>query len=231
MPPANLNNASMKTRKFMLIAILLLLPVAYAQQPDSPRPERIRVSSGVAEGQIIRRIDPVYPKEAQENHIQGEVVLTATISKEGNIINLKVVSGHPLLADAAVEAVKQWKYRPYILNDEPVEIETTVTVRYIHHQPTPTRIRISRGVSAGPKTHDVTPEYPLAAKANHLQGDVVLSAVISKEGNLIDIKVVSGHPVLAAAALDAVKQWKYKPYVLQGEPVEVETSILIKFHM
>ncbi len=221
----------MKTKQFLLTAVLLLLSAAFAQQPDSLKPERIRVSSGVAEEQIIQRVDPVYPKEAQENHIQGDVVLTATISKEGNIINLKLVSGHPLLADAATEAVKQWKYRPYLLNGEPVEIETTVTVRYSQQAPRPTRVRVSSGLANALKIHDVQPQYPFAARAHHNQGDVLLTAIISKEGDIIELKVVKGDPVLAEAAVDAVKHWKYKPYLLQGEPVEIETTILVKFHM
>jgi TonB family protein len=103
---ASLNNAGMKAKQVMLTTVLLLVSVAYAQQPDSPRPERIRVSNGIAEGQITHRVPPVYPEEAKKNLIQGDVVLTATISKEGDIIDLKVVSGHPLLADASTEAVK-----------------------------------------------------------------------------------------------------------------------------
>ncbi len=222
----------MKSR-MVLAAVIALVPVAFAQQPDAPKPERIRVSSGVAEGQIIRRVDPVYPKEARENNIQGDVVLTATISKEGNIINLKLVSGPPLLADAATEAVKQWKYRPYLLDGEPIEIETTVTVRYSQQtaSPRPTRVRVSSDVANALKIHDVQPQYPLEARAHHYQGDVLLAAIKSKEGNITGLKVVSGDPVLAEAAVDAVKHWKYRPYVLQGEPVEVETSVLIKFHM
>ena len=64
-------------------------------------------------------------------HIQGTVVLRAIISKEGTIENLQVVRGHPMLVKAAIDAVRQWRYRPYILNDSPVEVETEVTVNFI----------------------------------------------------------------------------------------------------
>lgn len=91
---------------------------------------KVRVSSGVAEGLKVHDVSPVYPREARKNHVQGDVILRATIDRQGNIADLKLVSGEPILADAAVEAVKQWKYKPYILNGEPVEVETQVLIRF-----------------------------------------------------------------------------------------------------
>ena len=67
---------------------------------------------------------------ARDARIHGEVVLTALIDKDGNIENLQIVSGHPLLAPAAINAVKQWRYKPYLLNGQPVEVETTITVNF-----------------------------------------------------------------------------------------------------
>ncbi len=89
--------------------------------------KRIRISQGVTEGRLIQKVEPPYPKLAQAARIQGQVVLAAIISKTGEIQNLVLVSGHPLLAPAAIEAVKQWRYRPYLLNGEPVDVETTIT--------------------------------------------------------------------------------------------------------
>ena len=91
-------------------------------------PKRIRVSQGVTEGRLIRKVEPTYPTLARSARVQGEVVLTAIISKTGEIQNLALVSGHPLLVPAAIEAVREWRYRPYLLNGEPVEVETTITV-------------------------------------------------------------------------------------------------------
>jgi protein TonB len=99
--------------------------------PPPPKPVGItKVSSGVMQGNLIRKVDPPYPNMARIAHIQGDVVLQATISKQGTIENLRGVSGHPILIQAAMEAVRQWRYRPYELNNEPVEVETTVTVRF-----------------------------------------------------------------------------------------------------
>jgi len=91
---------------------------------------RVRVSGGVVEGNIIKKVQPTYPPLAKTARIQGTVILHAIISKQGNVENLTVISGHPMLVQTALDAVKQWKYRPYILNGEPVEVETTVTVNF-----------------------------------------------------------------------------------------------------
>jgi periplasmic protein TonB len=91
-------------------------------------PRRVRVSQGVIQGQCIHRVEPVYPKIARSARIQGAVQLKAIISKNGDVTELEVVSGHPMLIPAALDAVKQWRYRPYLLNGEPVEVETDITV-------------------------------------------------------------------------------------------------------
>jgi periplasmic protein TonB len=93
-------------------------------------PERIRVSQGVIQGQCIRRVEPVYPKIALGARVQGVVLLKAIISKAGEVTELEVVSGHPILVPAAMDAVKQWRYRPHLLNGEPVEVETNITVTF-----------------------------------------------------------------------------------------------------
>ncbi len=93
-------------------------------------PKRIRISQGVTEGRLIQKIAPAYPTIARAARIQGEVVLTAIISRTGEIQNLTLVSGHPMLVPAAIQAVKQWRYRPFLLNGEPVEVETTITVTF-----------------------------------------------------------------------------------------------------
>jgi periplasmic protein TonB len=107
--------------------IISTTPVAV---PHIAAPTRVRVSSGVQSGLLVKRVQPNYPPLARQARIQGKVILQAQISKEGNIENLTLVSGHPMLAPAAIEAVKQWKYRPYLLNGEPVEVETQVEVNF-----------------------------------------------------------------------------------------------------
>jgi protein TonB len=107
--------------------IISSTPVAV---PKVATPQRVRVSQGVTQGLLLRKIQPAYPPLARQARIQGSVLLQAEISKDGSIQNLRLISGHPMLAPAAIEAVKQWKYKPYILNGEPVEVETQITVNF-----------------------------------------------------------------------------------------------------
>jgi protein TonB len=93
-------------------------------------PKRVRISQGVTEGRLIQKIQPDYPTIAKAARIQGQVVLSAIISKGGEIQNLVLVSGHPMLVPAAIKAVQQFRYRPFLLNGEPVEVETTITVNF-----------------------------------------------------------------------------------------------------
>ncbi len=107
--------------------IISSTPVAV---PKVATPQRVRVSAGVTSGLLIRKVNPIYPPLARQARISGTVVLRAVISKDGSIENLTLVSGHPMLAPAAIDAVKQWKYKPYLLNGEPVEVDTEVQVNF-----------------------------------------------------------------------------------------------------
>ncbi len=88
------------------------------------------ITSQLAEGQLVNRVEPVYPHIAAISGIQGQVKLHAIIARDGRIQSLSAVSGHPLLVRAALEAVEQWRYRPYVLNGETVEVETFITVNF-----------------------------------------------------------------------------------------------------
>lgn len=94
-------------------------------------PARPVIVSHWAEGNLIFRVQPAYPTLAKQARIQGTVELRAIISRTGTIENLTVLSGHPMLVKAALDAVRQWRYRPYLLNGDPVEVETSVTVNFV----------------------------------------------------------------------------------------------------
>jgi protein TonB len=92
--------------------------------------QTLRISQGVSQGLIVKKVQPVYPAQARLTRSEGIVELQANISKSGNISSVKQVSGDPVLGRAAIDAVRQWKYKPYFLNGEPVEVETQVTVNF-----------------------------------------------------------------------------------------------------
>ncbi|MGA2252125.1 TonB family protein [Terracidiphilus sp.] len=96
-----------------------------------PQQGPVTISKGVAEGMLISRIVPLYPAIARAARLEGTVVLQATISRNGAIENLRVLSGSPMLQQAAMNAVQQWRYRPYLLNGDPVEVETTINVNFV----------------------------------------------------------------------------------------------------
>lgn len=211
-------------------------------------------------GLIIKKVAPVYPPMARKARVQGTVILRVQISKSGNVENIQLVSGHTMLAPAAIEAVKQWEYKPYLLNGEPVDVETRVTVNFtlagnppadgvvgdmpggvprgeeggiVSNVPAepgrPGVVRVSQGVMAGLLVSKVAPDYPADAKQARIQGTVVMKVIVDKEGNVANIQLISGHPLLAPAAIEALKQWKYRPYLLNRMPVEIETQVQVSF--
>lgn len=96
----------------------------------TPAPKRIRVPSPIAEANLVYDVAPKYPPEAGRARIEGTVVLWAVIGKDGTVEDVRVERGLPVLAQAAIEAVKQWRYRPYLLNGEPVEIDSQITINF-----------------------------------------------------------------------------------------------------
>jgi protein TonB len=108
------------------ISGLMSMPSSVPQ----PGPETLKVSQGVSQGLLIKKVAPVYPARAMKSHTQGSVQLLATISKDGDITAVKLLKGEPVLAHAAMDAVKQWKYKPYLLNSQPTEIQTQITVNF-----------------------------------------------------------------------------------------------------
>ena len=207
----------------------------------------IQVPADLAPTLLIRKVSPVYPALARQARIQGSVVLSIVINKDGEVRDTKLVSGHPMLAPAAIEAVKQWRYRPYISEDKPVEVETVVRVGFrmadgpevstpLRSQQgsalragAPKLVRVAEGIMQGMLEHKVDPEYPADAKEKHIEGTVVLNVDIDGEGNVGRVELVSGHPILAPAAMDAVLDWRYRPLVLNGAPVPVETTVQVQF--
>lgn len=104
---------------------------ATAQESGAaPAPKRIRVSAGVSTGLLARKVNPDYSKDLKKQRIQGMVALRVLIGKEGDVIDVKPISGDPALIKISIDAVKQWKYRPYLLNEEPVEVETQIQINY-----------------------------------------------------------------------------------------------------
>jgi protein TonB len=121
-PPGNGNGTEKKLSE--------LMPSGSGSSSDVKLGGPKRIISQLAEGQLVNRVEPVYPRIAAVSNIQGQVKLHAIIARDGRIQSLNAISGHPLLVRAALEAVEQWRYRPYVLNGEAVEVETLITVNF-----------------------------------------------------------------------------------------------------
>lgn len=221
-------------------------------------PQFVRVSESAMRKRITHRVNPHCPSGA--SRIEGQVVLKATIDKTGKVENLQAISGHPMLLPAAIEAVKQWTYKPFLVNGDAMIVETQITLDFhcsapitpqgvVGDQPggiapsngstepipaahpLPRRFRIAPSYAGSRLTHKVSPEYPPQAKAQHIEGTVVLTIVVDRHGSVANVQLISGHPALAPAAIDAVKRWKYEPYLLNDKPVEIETQVEVTFSL
>jgi len=105
-------------------------PIPAAKAPEPTPVKRMRIAARVAEANLIHDVAPQYPPEAGRARVEGTVVLMAAIGKDGSVQDVRVESGLPILAQAAVDAVKQWRYRPYLLNGEPVEVDSRITINF-----------------------------------------------------------------------------------------------------
>jgi protein TonB len=114
----------------VLGGVLAAAAPTVAVAPKPVIPTRLKVSQGVMQANLIRQVKPVYPLLAKQARISGTVVLQAIINKDGLVENLTLKQGHPILAPAAIEAVKQWRYKPTLLNGEPVEVEVVISVNF-----------------------------------------------------------------------------------------------------
>lgn len=205
--------------------------------------------------EVVKSVRAAYPYEAAEKQMQGQVRLKLLVDEAGDVADAQVIEGDDIFKQSAIDAAKKWKFKPFIRNGKPIKVATVINMDFAvsgnakdveqplgaNLQAPPDsgkssnpgnivkRVRISQGVSEGLLVHKVQPTYPPEARANHVQGHVVLRALIGKDGEIHDLEVISGPPELVQSAMGAVRQWRYRPYYLKGEPVEVDTLITVNY--
>ena len=261
MPNARwLREFAVRKRSIFVAVILIIGTRTLVAQDTAPAPQQI--PPDVVQPLILKRVAPIYPPLARQARIQGTVLLDITINKGGDVSDVTLVSGHPMLSPAAVDAVKQWKYRPYEEHGQAVEIQTTVQINFGFSDNPPSgvvgdgppssspmqtivdpvgvcedkgdnslskRIRVSPGVMGELLISKRPPIYPEEARTANIQGTVLIAMEIGRDGNVCNVALISGHPLLAPIAIEAVKQWKYHPYLLNGQPIEVQTQARVNF--
>lgn len=221
------------------VRVLTNLPVNFAL-PSQSRPTTV---------EPVKIVKAIYPKKAEQEEIQGQVVIRAFLNENGDVGKMEVVdSTDAVFNQSAFDAVKQWKFKPYFDHGKAVPVAVKLPVDFAlpdnivdkrswadeYNKDEPTQDPSKRPhFQAGARTiyliHRVDPVYPWQAKNTHTQGLVQLHAIIGKEGRIEDLKVVSGDHALVKAAIGAVRQWRYEPYSVDGEPLEIDTDIEVHF--
>src|SRR5262249_7288064 len=199
------------------------------------------VSKGAA-GDVIIKAQPIYPAVAKQINASGEVQVSIVIGENGQVIEAKAIKGHPVLRAAAEDAARKWVFKPMLLDGKPVKQPGTLTFVFMPPPPptsdppaaatsagTPEKLNVSGGVLQGNAIKSVQPPYPPIAKAARASGPVQVQIIISETGEVIEASVISGHPLLRDAALEAARQWLFKPTELSGVPVKVQGILTFNF--
>jgi protein TonB len=243
----------MKKSILALAAVVALAPAAALAQSQEP----VRVGGTVKAPERTRYVPPVYPEIAQSARVSGIVILEALVDRNGDVADARVLKSIPLLDQAAVEAVRQWRYTPTTLNGSPVPVILTVTVNFsldggaptqpvlMNGAPTPTSsaisnatptewrgappVRVGGNITAPERVKYVPPFYPVEAQQARVTGIVIIEAIIDENGDVAATKTLKSIPLLDEAALAAVSQWKYTPTLVNGIAVPVIMTVTVNF--
>lgn len=241
--------------------------VRIADSINSPHLNALSTASGtsaesattdiqIVPGRLIHEVDPQYPKEARKNKLQGNVLLEATIDKGGTVTNIAINDGDLLLADAAVDAVREWKFEPYTRNASPLEVHQQLAFTFspdkkvgeldrdlppasLAHKslgrvqaPAEGTYRIGNGVTSPKAIFAPDPLYSKGARKAKYQGTCVLSLIVGSDGQAHDIKVTRAIGFgLDMNAVESVKKWKFQPGMKDGAPVATYATIEVAFHL
>ncbi len=194
----------------------------------------VKVTDAIPPPKLIKKVDPVYPEAARKAGVEGVVILEARIDVQGKVKNVRILRSIPQLNQAAIDAVKQWVYEPLIIEGQPKEAIFTITVRFNLNGKgkKETADKTSTGEVLVPKLiKKVDPVYPEAARKAGIQGLVLLEATTDENGNVAAVRVLKSIPELDKAAIDALKQWKYEPFIIEGQPKGVVFTVTIQFRL
>jgi TonB family protein len=200
------------------------------------------VLKGVTGGEVLVKVQPIYPAIAKQINASGEVQVSIVIGENGQVIEAKAIKGHPVLRAAAEDAARKWVFKPTLHDGKPVKQPGTLTFVFMPPPPptsvpptaetgaeTPKKISVSGGVLQGKAIKKVQPPYPPIAKAARASGAVQVQVTISETGEVIEASAISGHPLLRDAALQAARQWLFKPTEFSGAPVKVQGILTFNF--
>ena len=205
----------------------------------------VRCVGEIKPPKIIKKVNPIYPEQARQARVEGNVILGTRIDPQGRVSRVMVYSSKDFaLVEAAKNAVRQWVYEPLIIDGKPREAVFTTQIRFQLQKQKSERTVPAAGLDRGvlmledpakapTLTKKVSPIYPEEAKKALIQGVVVLEVTLDEEGNVDKVEVLrSESSLLNQASIDAVKQWKYEPYLnSEGNPVPAAFSVTITFRL
>ena len=184
-------------------------------------------------------VRPVYPKVARQGRVEGIVILEAKVDEQGNVIDARLLRSIPVLDQAAVDAVKQWKYEPMVVDGKPRKALITVTVRFMLDEAenramskfAQGAVRAEGDIKPPMLVKEVPAVYPEVARLARVQGVVILGVKTDERGKVIDVIVLRSIPLLDQAAIDAVRQWTYEPLVVEGKAVPAVFTATVRFKL
>jgi TonB family protein len=193
----------------------------------------VKVKDQISPPKLVKSVNPVYPEMARQAKVQGVVIVQARTDVHGNVKNVMVLRSVPLLDQAAIDAVKRWVYEPLIIEGQPREAVFTATVRFSLDNEKAEGKKEGAGktgeVLVPTLIKKVDPVYPEAARKAGIQGIVILEATTDEKGNVKAVRVLQSIPELDQAAIDALKQWKYEPVIIDGKPKGVVFTVTVNF--
>jgi TonB family protein len=200
--------------------------------------DAVRAVGQVQPPKLIKQVNPVYPEKARQARVEGIVILEAKADEQGNVTDARILRSIPVLDQAALDAVKQWKYEPMLIDGKPRKVVFTVTVRFMLKEGDKSKtvekfaagaVKAEGDIEPPKLIKEVQPVYPEVARQARVQGVVILSVKSNEEGKIVDTMVLRSIPLLDQAAIDAVKQWVYEPYVKDGKPVPIVFTVTVRF--
>ncbi|HET6372544.1 MAG TPA: energy transducer TonB [Candidatus Polarisedimenticolia bacterium] len=176
-------------------------------------------------------VPPVYPDEPKRAGIEGKVVMEVVVGQSGSVEGVRFIKSYPIFNEAAEKAVRQWKYKPALKDGKPVRVYLTVLVEFsLKKEPVENvPIYLTPNIKPPERIVFVRPDYPEEQKQEENEGKVVLEIVVNKTGDVEDERVLESNPEFENAAIIAVRQWKYKPALKDGEPVKVYLTVIVEF--
>ncbi len=214
--------------------------VADSQDIKKFEGDAVRAVGDIKPPKLVKMVNPAYPQIARQARVEGTVIVEAKADEQGNVVEARVLRSIPILDQAAIEAVKQWKYEPLLIDGKPRKVIFTVTVRFVLDEGTKKNlmkkfaagaVRAEGDIKPPKLIKEAAPVYPEIARVAGVEGVVILGVKANEEGKIVDVIVLRSIPLLDQAAIDAVRQWVYEPMIIDGKAVPVVFTVTVRFQL